>query len=202
MTTMRPISRSLSFAGLALGAALIAAACSSAAATPTPAPADAGSTPAPSPAGAASITLASTTDPTLGAYLTGQSGMTLYVLTKDTADTSSCSGTCATTWPPLAAATGAMITGPTGATGAFATITRSDGIVQVTYNHMPLYYFSGDSAMGDTTGQGKNGVWFVAPVSGSVPSGAAGAATSAAPSEAPSTAPSEAPSTAATASGY
>ena len=194
---MRPISRSLSFAGLALGAALIAAACSSAAATPTPA--DAGSTPAPSAAGASNLTLASTTDPTLGAYLTGQNGMTLYVLMKDTADTSSCSGTCATTWPPLSATTGAMITGPTGATGAFATITRSDGIVQVTYNHMPLYYFSGDSAAGDATGQGKNGVWFVAPVSGSVPSSAAGAASAApstAPSEAPSTAPSEAPSVA------
>ena len=193
---MRPISRSLSFAGLALGAALIAAACSSAAATPVPA--DAGSTPGTSVAGAAGITLASTTDPTLGEYLTGQNGMTLYVLTKDTPDTSSCSGTCATTWPPLIAPSGATITGPSSATGTFATITRSDGIVQVTYNHMPLYYFSGDSAAGDTTGQGKNGVWFVAPVSGSVPSGAAGAATSAAPS----TAATPAPSTAATAAGY
>jgi predicted lipoprotein with Yx(FWY)xxD motif len=128
--------------------------------------------------------------------------MTLYVLTTDTADTSSCSGTCATTWPPLAAATGATITGPSSATGAFATITRSDGIVQVTYNHMPLYYFSGDSAAGDTKGQGKNGVWFVAPASGSVPSGAPSTAPSTVPSEAPSTAPSEAPSVAATASGY
>jgi predicted lipoprotein with Yx(FWY)xxD motif len=202
---MRPISRSLSFAGIALGAALIAAACSSAAATPVPAVA--GSTPGPSAAGATSVTLASTTDPTLGAYLTGQNGMTLYVLTKDTADTSSCSGTCATTWPPLSAVTGAMITGPTGATGAFATITRSDGLVQVTYNHMPLYYFSGDSASGDTTGQGKNGVWFVAPVSGSVPSGAApstaaSAAPSTAASAAPSAAASAAPSTAASVAGY
>jgi predicted lipoprotein with Yx(FWY)xxD motif len=192
----------LSFAGLALGAALIAAACSSAATTPVPA--DAGSTPGTSVAGVAGVTLASTTDPTLGEYLTGQNGMTLYVLTKDTPDTSSCSGTCATTWPPLVAPSGAMITGPTSATGTFATITRSDGIVQVTYNHMPLYYFSGDSKAGDTTGQGKNGVWFVAPVSGSIPSG--GAATSAAPSAAetpaPSTAETPAPSAAASASGY
>jgi hypothetical protein len=99
-----------------------------------------------------------------------------------------------------------MITGPTGATGTFATITRSDGIVQVTYNHMPLYYFSGDSAAGDTTGQGKNGVWFVAPASGTVPSGAAGAATSAAPSTAASAAPSTAgtpvPSASASVAGY
>jgi predicted lipoprotein with Yx(FWY)xxD motif len=199
---MRPISRSLSFAGLALGAALIAAACSSAATTP--APANAGSTPGSSSNAPTSITLASTTDPTLGAYLTGQNGMTLYVLTKDAPDTSTCSGTCATTWPPLAAAVGATITGPSGATGAFATITRSDGIVQVTYNHMPLHYFSGDSAAGDTNGQGKNGVWFVAPVSGSVPSG--GAAMSAAPSVAASAAPSTAgtpvPSASASVAGY
>ena len=195
---MRLSPRLFSFAGLALGAMLVAAACVGAEDTPSPANVVPGSTPGPSTSAAAAVTLASTNDPTLGAYLTGQNGMTLYVFTKDTADTSTCSGTCATTWPPLAAATGATITGPTGATGAFATITRADGIVQVTYNHMPLYYFSGDSGMGDTTGQGKNGVWFVAPVSGSVPSGAAGAATSAAPSEAPSTAPSDAP----TVSGY
>jgi hypothetical protein len=50
----------------------------------------------------------------------------------------------------------------------FATITRADGTVQVTYNHMPLYYFAGDSAAGDTKGQGTLGVWFVAPVSGTV----------------------------------
>ena len=97
---MRPISRPLSFAGVALGAALIAAACSSAAATPVPV--DTG-TPVASVAGAAGITLASTTDPTLGEYLTGQNGMTLYVFTTDTPDTRACSGTCATSWPPLVA---------------------------------------------------------------------------------------------------
>jgi predicted lipoprotein with Yx(FWY)xxD motif len=52
--------------------------------------------------------------------------------------------------------------------GAFATITRADGTVQVTFNHMPLYYFSGDSVAGDTNGQGTNN-WFVAPLSGTVP---------------------------------
>jgi predicted lipoprotein with Yx(FWY)xxD motif len=52
--------------------------------------------------------------------------------------------------------------------GAFATITRADGTVQVTFNHMPLYYFSGDSVAGDTNGQGTN-TRFVAPLSGTVP---------------------------------
>lgn len=169
---MRPNSRWTMMAGLALGAAMIAAACSSAAATPPPTSAVAGAsamaTTAAAPA-AAGLTVGVTNDMTLGAFLTGQNGMTLYVLTKDTADTSTCSGTCATNWPPLSVASGATITPPSGATATFATITRSDGTMQVTYNHMPLYYFAGDSAAGDTKGQGKSGVWFVAPLSGSVP---------------------------------
>jgi predicted lipoprotein with Yx(FWY)xxD motif len=173
---MRLSSRLLPLASLAVGAALVAAACSSAASTP--ASADMASS-APASAGAAtSITLGTTNDPTLGAYLTGSGGMTLYVLTLDTPDTSTCTGTCATNWPPLTVASGAQITGPAGATGSFATIDRSDGTVQVTYNHMPLYYYAGDSAAGDTNGQGKNGTWFVAPLSGSVPSGAAPSAAS------------------------
>jgi predicted lipoprotein with Yx(FWY)xxD motif len=166
---MRPNSRWTSLAGFAVGVAIVATACSAAAATPTAAVQ--GATTAPTsagPAGAATITLGSTNDPALGAYLTGQNGMTLYVLNKDTPDASTCSGACATNWPPLAAAAGATITGPSGAMNPFATITRSDGIVQVTYNHMPLYYYSGDSTAGDTKGQGKNGTWFVAPVSGSL----------------------------------
>jgi predicted lipoprotein with Yx(FWY)xxD motif len=120
------------------------------------------------PAAPASLTIASTPDSTLGEYLTGLNGMTLYVLTLDKADSSSCSGSCATNWPPLTVAGGTTIAGPSSATGAFATITRADGTMQVTYNHMPLYYFAGDSAAGDTKGQGKNGTWYVAPVSGSV----------------------------------
>jgi predicted lipoprotein with Yx(FWY)xxD motif len=143
-----------------------------------------------------------TNDPTLGAYLTGSSGMTLYVLTNDTPDTATCTGTCATNWPPLTAASGAQITGPAGATGSFATIDRYDGMTQVTYNHMPLYYYSGDSAAGDTNGQGKNGTWFVAPLSGSVSSGSAPSA--AAPTPAASdTAPAATPAaTTSSVSGY
>jgi predicted lipoprotein with Yx(FWY)xxD motif len=169
---MRLSPRLFSFAGLALGAMLIAAGCTGGiGGDETPAPADvgSGSTAGPSASAAASVTLSSTNDPTLGAYLTGQNGMTLYVFARDPADLSFCSLDCATTWPPLAGATGATITPPSGATGTFATITRSDGIVQVTYNDMPLYYFSGDSAAGDTKGAGKDGVWYVAPLSGTRP---------------------------------
>ena len=181
---MRPSSRLTLLAGLAVAAALIAGACTSAAATPAGPASPAG--PA-GPAAATSITIGTTNSPTLGAYLTGQNGMTLYVLTKDTPDTSTCSGACASNWPPLVVASGATITGPTGAMGTFATITRSDGTVQVTYNHMPLYYYAGDSTAGDTTGQGTNGVWFVAPLSGSLATAAPSAA-AAAPTATPTAA--------------
>ncbi len=40
-------------------------------------------------------------DPTLGPILVGENGMTLYMFTKDTADTVNCSGKCIENWPPL-----------------------------------------------------------------------------------------------------
>ena len=186
---MRQKSRWISVISSTVGVALVAAACSSAAATPTPAAAGTSPTPA------TSLALAETNDPTLGTYLTGQNGMTLYVTTSDTPDASACTDTCATTWPPLTVATGATITGPSDATGAFATITRSDGTLQVTYNHMPLYYNSGDSAAGNTTGQGLNGTWFVAPVSGSVGSASPSTSPAASPAASPSASPAASPST-------
>jgi predicted lipoprotein with Yx(FWY)xxD motif len=182
---MRQKSHWISIIGSTVGVALVAAACSSAAATPTTA------TAAMSPSAAPSLALAEVNDPTLGTYLTGQNGMTLYVSTSDMPDASACTGTCATTWPPLTVTAGATITGPSDATGAFATITRSDGTIQVTYNHMPLYYNSGDSAAGNTTGQGLSGTWFVAPASGSVGS----ASRSTGPAASPSTGPAASPST-------
>ena len=154
---MRPSSRLTSMVGLVVGLAFVASACSAAVATPSASTA---------PAGAASLTLASTNDPTLGAYLTGLNGMTLYLYTKDTPDTTVCYGTCATNWPPLMVAPGATISGPSGATAAFATISRTDGTTQVTYNHWPLYYYAGDSKAGDVKGQNVGQIWFVMPLNG------------------------------------
>lgn len=173
---MRPITHWTSFAGLIVAVAMIAVACSAAAtpsvagatATPTLAPTAAATPTAVATPAAGGLTIGSTTNATLGDYLTGLNGMTLYVYKNDSADTSTCTAACATNWPPLTVATGTMVTGPSAATAGFGTITRADSTTQVTYNHMPLYYFAGDSAAGDTNGQGKGGVWSVAPVSATV----------------------------------
>ena len=102
------------------------------------------------------------TDAKVGSFLTGANGMTLYIFTKDPKDTSVCSGSCATNWPPFTAAAGGSPKAGAGLAGTLATITRADGGTQVTYNGAPLYYFAADAKAGDVTGQGVGGVWFVA----------------------------------------
>jgi len=97
----------------------------------------------------------------MGSYLVGEDGKTLYLLTKDPAGSSSCTGTCATNWPPFTLDSGETVAAGTGVTGTIGTISRPDGTTQVAINGVPLYYFKGDSAAGDTNGQGVQGVWFL-----------------------------------------
>ena len=168
LTTFRGLT------GLA-AAVLFAAACSSAATTapvtaapPTAAPpasaAPASAAPASAPAsssapsvaagGGVVVALATTA---LGPVLVGPNGLTLYTHTGDTATSSTCTGACATAWPPLTVPAGSSATDGAGVSGALATLTRDDGSLQVTYNGMPLYGWKNDHAAGDTTGQGVNG---------------------------------------------
>lgn len=97
----------------------------------------------------------------LGNILVDSNGMTLYLWEKDTtADKSSCTGACATAWPPE------VVTGtPTYGTGLtasmFSTITRDDGSKQLAVNGHPLYRWMGDKAPGDTNGQDVNDFYVV-----------------------------------------
>ena len=59
---------------------------------------------------------------------------------------------------------GSQVSAGPGISGTFGTTTRPDGAKQVTHNGQPLYYFTGDSAPGDSTGDGVYEVWFIAPV--------------------------------------
>ena len=45
---------------------------------------------------------------------------------------------------------------------------REDGSLQLTLDGWPLYRYAGDTAAGDTTGEGVGGVWFVARPDGTV----------------------------------
>ncbi len=97
-----------------------------------------------------------------GSYLTGDGGMTLYVFTPDSANTSTCSGGCAAAWPPFTIGAGDTLEPGTGISGSLTTFARDDGSLQVAHDGAPLYYFASDAKPGDTTGQGVGGKWFVA----------------------------------------
>ena len=82
-------------------------------------------------------------------------GMTVYTFTKDVANsgTSACTGGCLTKWPAVTVPAGSTAAGASSVTGKIGTITRTDdGTLQVTYNGLPLYFYSGDKAAGDANG--------------------------------------------------
>lgn len=172
-------------AGSLLLAAIVIAACSNAGASNPPAPA-ANSTSAPPTTGAtaapatnppatqaaASVKLELRTDAKYGSVVVGTGGMSLYVFKKDAGDgTSACYGTCAGSWPPLTVASASDVIPGSGVSGGLATITRTDGTLQVTLGGAPLYYFAGDTAAGDVKGQGLNNVWYLAAPSGAAADG-------------------------------
>ena len=100
----------------------------------------------------ATLTLGPTTH---GQALVGSQGRSLYLFEKDTATTSTCSGACAGIWPPLVVSVAA--TPGNGIVAAkLGTTKRADGQTQVTYNGHPLYYYAGDTAAGQTAGEGLN----------------------------------------------
>src|ERR1700726_1532497 len=153
----------------AVAAAAALAACSSAGASPSPSP----SSPASSSAAAAAVSTVKTATISGVTVLTNSKGFTLYSFAPDTSTTSKCNGTCAQNWPPL--------TGPVsaaGVTGTFGTIKRSDGSVQATFDGHPLYTFAGDTAPGQSKGNGLNaagGLWHEITTSGTAaPAPAAG----------------------------
>lgn len=91
---------------------------------------------------------------------TNEQGMTLYYYTPDKHASVTCTGQCASFWPPLAAGS-SMPTVP-GVSGTFGSAPNPAGGSVVTYNGWPLYTFAKDTAAGQVNGQGFQGVWFVA----------------------------------------
>jgi predicted lipoprotein with Yx(FWY)xxD motif len=97
----------------------------------------------------------STAKTNLGRILVKSNGRTLYLFEKDRKGKSACSGQCATFWPPLITSGKPRVT--SGARASLVgTTRRSDGRLQVTYNHHPLYTFVKDKKAGQTNGEGVN----------------------------------------------
>jgi predicted lipoprotein with Yx(FWY)xxD motif len=92
--------------------------------------------------------------------LTNAQGMTLYYFDPDTSSTVACTGSCAQNWPPLLEGNGSL-QAPAGVTGTISVVNGANG-KQVEYNGHPLYTYAGDSAPGQTTGDGVLGKWHVA----------------------------------------
>jgi predicted lipoprotein with Yx(FWY)xxD motif len=117
----------------------------------------------PKTAGGASATLGVANAASLGSILVDSQGRTVYLFVKDTRPTSTCSGECAVEWPPVTAK-GKPKVGSGVTAREVGTTSRSDGKTQITYNGHPLYLFEGDSAAGDTSGQGISAFgarWYV-----------------------------------------
>jgi predicted lipoprotein with Yx(FWY)xxD motif len=112
----------------------------------------------PASAADAGVTLKTTT---IGgvAVLTNAKGLTLYWFAPDSPAASTCTGSCAAYWPPVA---GTPKAGP-GVTGRLGTIKRPGGTTQATYDSHPLYTYIGDSAPGQANGNKldlNGGYWY------------------------------------------
>jgi predicted lipoprotein with Yx(FWY)xxD motif len=92
-----------------------------------------------------------------GTVLANLRGRTLYSLSAERNGRFICTGACLSTWPPLIVAKGVRPTGPV----RLGTVKRPDGRTQVAFRGRPLYRFAGDSAKGETSGDGIRdvGVW-------------------------------------------
>ena len=111
------------------------------------------------------VMIAST--PALGAFLTDQSGKTLYYFIQDSSGKSACTGACLAKWPAFYSAT--IVAPSVLMSSDFGTVTRADGTMQSSFMGRPLYYYSGDMAPGATSGEGFNNAWHVANTTGFLP---------------------------------
>jgi predicted lipoprotein with Yx(FWY)xxD motif len=152
----------------------VVAACSVAGASPGGASSAPASPTAAASAAAGGVTIGISASMSVGTFLTGPNGMTLYTHAGDSATSSTCTGGCATAWPPLTIAAGMQPMMGMGMTGTMGTFMRTDGATQVTWQGMPLYYWQKDAKIGDVTGDGVNG-FSVAKVGGGAPAPSAGA---------------------------
>jgi predicted lipoprotein with Yx(FWY)xxD motif len=186
-------ARRLLASGLAVGAAAVVAACSSsssgsaagsatsaagsaasaatsAAGSATGAAASAAS--APASAAAAGVTISAKSVPGAGTVLVNGQGRTLYLLTSEQNGKITCTTAngCTQVWPEITVASGTTATAGSGVQSSLlGTVKDASGNLEVTYNHWPLYTFSGDAGPGVAHGQrlvSFGGTWYVLTAAG------------------------------------
>jgi predicted lipoprotein with Yx(FWY)xxD motif len=108
----------------------------------------------------------------LGVVLVNPKGRTLYVFAKDRHRHVTCTGSCASFWPPLKwKGSGKPKAGGAAKGALLSTVENPAGGKVVAYKHWPLYTFVEDSAAGQAKGWNKNlngGKWYVISPSGTV----------------------------------
>lgn len=108
-----------------------------------------------SPASSSSVTTAATIttkhNRKLGTILGfGPKRLTVYLFEGDKGPSSSCTGACASLWPPV---TGKPQASGSAMSADLGTIKRPDGTTQVTYKGHPLYLYAKDKDDGDAYGE-------------------------------------------------
>jgi predicted lipoprotein with Yx(FWY)xxD motif len=106
----------------------------------------------------------------IGYVLAEANGQVVYTYGKDSkGGAPTCTGSCATTWPPV---TGVPKAGPADTfPGTFSVVKGAGGVEQITYNGLPLYVLAGAKPL-TAKGNGLGGEWHVVPLSVSDISGA------------------------------
>jgi len=161
------ISAAVMTAGIALAATACSSSLSSNGSTQAPVASSATAQPS-SPAAASSGTAAMTiglqsVSGIDGKILADGQGRALYLFTADKSSTSTCTGACASAWPPVTASAMPMAGGGV-SQSLLGTTKRADGTEQLTYNGHPLYYFSADTGSGMAKGHGLKAFgsdWYV-----------------------------------------
>ena len=108
--------------------------------------------------GAVTTGTLTTAESDLGTILVDAEGRTVYIFMPDAQGTPTCTAECASNWPPLI---GDATAGSGADQALVGTAEHPEVGEMITYNNWPLYHFAGDSAPGDTNGQGLQDIWFV-----------------------------------------
>ena len=105
-----------------------------------------------SPSTSATISIKTTP---LGDIVVDAQGRTLYAFEKDSGGKPTCYADCAKMWPAY------VSKGDEKKGEGWATVKRTDGAMQWTYDGKPLYFYAPDKKKGDAMGDGVGGVWHI-----------------------------------------